>query len=67
MADPIPDIINIRRAIAERDRELRLLRAIDRAMTRYRVTSLPTSTRREVDDRSTSRSADMGAAPEAAQ
>lgn len=58
MPQPVPDIITIRRAIAERDRDLRLLRAIDRAMTRYRVTSLPDLQREDRDgsvDRTASR------------
>lgn len=33
---PVPDELTVRRTIAERCRELRLLRSIERALARYR-------------------------------
>lgn len=34
--DPIPDELTVRQTIAERQRELRLLRSIERALSRHR-------------------------------
>ena len=34
--DPVPDEAIVRKTIAERSRELRLLRSIERALARYR-------------------------------